>query len=102
MTDTLMGMLTAARALHERNPNDPLTCETCSTNDRYTTWPCATAWALGATGYSEWATPEPKPCGEIRTEPDDNINREDGFIHYPCVIDAGHTSKHYDRDNDSW
>ncbi|MCC2594718.1 hypothetical protein LKO27_15060 [Tessaracoccus sp. OS52] len=50
--------LDAARALHDRNPDDPGTCATCRDSMAYAaSWPCPTATALGATGRSEWTGP---------------------------------------------
>lgn len=49
--------LTAARALHDRDPNNPDACPTCIDPEnphQMARWPCATALALGATGRSEW------------------------------------------------
>lgn len=50
--------LAAARALHDRDPENPYACRTC--RDSYAqpaSWPCPTATALGATGRSEWVGP---------------------------------------------
>lgn len=57
--------LTAARALHDRDPNNPEACPTCASDTdphQMARWPCATALALGATGRSEWKeAPAPDP-----------------------------------------
>jgi hypothetical protein len=67
MTDPRDAMLNAARALHDRNPNDPRTCPTCTTEMNPIEWPCPTATALGATGRSEWTTPTPEPAEHEET-----------------------------------
>lgn len=102
MTDpTILDMLTAARALHERADYAQDSCETCSTNDRYVKWPCDTAKALGATGRSEWFTPGTIIlCGAIRTEGDDACF--ESFEKYPCRLAAGHSGTHMDQDGDRW
>lgn len=49
--------LNAARALHDRDPNNPEACPTCTSDTdphQMARWPCTTALALGATGRTEW------------------------------------------------
>lgn len=56
--------LEAARALHDRSPDNSHVCASnCLDQNRNPyLWPCATAVALGATGRSEWLdAPAPKP-----------------------------------------
>jgi hypothetical protein len=51
--------LEAARALHDRDPQEPGNCLSCRYDNTpgYTGWPCPTATALGATGHTEWTGP---------------------------------------------
>lgn len=108
MTDsTLLDMLNAARALHDRNPNDPRDCTTCIDSlGNGIPWPCATATALGATGRTEWATPvrptnirrTPPTCGVAQLANADFTDAAD----WPCVRRIGHSGDHEDRDGDTW
>lgn len=94
--NALEDMLSAARALHDRDPNRPAYCATClnsNTGDQ-TEWPCPTATALGATGRSEWTTP-PATCKALPTQNPDNWRG-------PCQCPAGHTGLHYDENGAGW
>lgn len=72
--------LAEARRLHDRDPNDPAHCTTCSdpASMNPVTWPCPTATALGATGHSEWVDPNDTP--EAVTQPEE----------HPCLRAAEH------------
>lgn len=112
---TLLSMLNAARALHERDTYGCVTCMDSMGNN--TQWPCPTATALGATGRTEWTTPPntthgtvtdgyphmltQHPCGTIRTEPDNACDADD-LERYSCTRDTNHDGKHRDVDGDTW
>ena len=106
---TLEAMLEAARALHDRDPINPGNCATCRGDgmQEFADWPCPTAIALGATGRSEWAAPEPDPafCGAISDERDGApMLGGPEIVHadLPCTLDAGHASQHQDKNGDCW
>jgi hypothetical protein len=71
--------LDAARALHDRDPQEPGNCISCRYDNTpgYTGWPCPTATALGATGRTEWDGPpngfhwhtfDPKPTPDALSD----------------------------------
>lgn len=102
MTDPRDAMLAAARALHERADWDPSICPTCKE-----AWPCDTAVALGATGRSEWATPEPRAAGSA--EPDGQCaawspwDTTDGkHTSRRCSRPTEHTGHHTDDEGHQW
>jgi hypothetical protein len=109
MTDTLLGILTAARALHDRKPNDPRDCATCiDSMANGIPWPCPTARALGATGWTEWATgrtewqPTPPPQQCHHTNPNYQTDYPCALPHnHPPVLPNGHRI-HIDKDGDTW
>jgi hypothetical protein len=120
----LLVNLTQARTLHDRDEDDPTHCLTCrDDNGDSTPWPCPTATALGATGRSEWTTPDntghpDEPC--TRGCPHNTMTtatiitvcgarRPTANPHttYICVRTPDHTDDgahrdHMDRDGDTW
>lgn len=98
MTATLLAMLNAARALHERDEDDPRYCTTCGdVNTATGDWPCPTATALGATGRSEWtntpaAEQAPLQCPSWGPDGNNHPTKEDE--NYRCERLESHTGKH--------
>jgi hypothetical protein len=112
--------LNEARALHDRHPDNPATCLTCRDNHgNGTTWPCPTAFALGATGRSEWTNqddtshpdePCTRNCPHTTTTTTVLVcgarrNGADPHTTYICVRTPDHHDEdrdHMDRDGDTW
>lgn len=90
--------LTEGRRLHDRDPNNPAHCATCTTgNGMPLEWPCLTAIALGATGRSEWTNgPTIEPADSI--DPSTCGNQTMHYTLKPCAQPKGHTDDH----GDSW
>ena len=84
-----------ARRLH--SPNEYMKCQTCDTNDRMASWPCATAIALGATGRPEWLNaPPPDPDTATR------CTSRGGDPEGQCLHTTGHPGMHTTQLGDLW
>lgn len=92
--------LAHARALHERSGDDPRWCSTCTGEE----WPCSTALALGATGYSAWdddATPaDPRPVGACPDQREYSVGAFTGRT--SCIYLHNHTGAHRDDTGTTW
>jgi hypothetical protein len=130
MTDPRDAMINAARALHDRDPDNPTACAVCTDDPhpeygtpQMAAWPCPTAVALGATGRSEWtntptvAIPDPR-CTHTGGQGRCILNADHRPGHitsagdYPrcrsarstlnCVMAEGHLNSHFDIDGVRW